>query len=429
MDIEHHCFEALKDMGCDEKSLSNTSIAVAVSGGSDSLALALILNAYCKDHSIHLVALIVDHGLREQSSEEAQIVQSRLQSHEVSSYILKIPPGTIGATDIQNKARRRRYDLIHDWCLNQGIKHVFLGHHAQDQYETKLMRVRQGTGLSGLSGMRMSQAFQGIYLHRPFLNPRLQKVKKQDFQTYLLKNNMQWIEDPSNKNQNFERVFWREYDRQDVVDTTIGNDLNEWVWRFLRQHGDLNPLGYVSLERAAYLLLPKAFQGILLRTIIYNIGTQNYPPAVDQINLALSSFEHPRTLGGIRISQKEGRLYFVREYKTCKPLAVKQGAKAIFWDYRFVVRIPEAVWGGKSEVSALGEELWQELVSQNATLKSLDHPRYALWSLPVLHVQDRVILPQYLQKYVSCSNQEGSISTFQAEFLGKSLHQSFSFSE
>lgn len=177
------------------------NIAVAVSGGGDSMALSFLLADWCATHSIKLHALTVDHGLRPESADEAQYVAKTLRPLGVKHKILKWE-GVKPKTRLQESAREARYGLMSDYCNHHKIKYLFLAHHADDQLETILFRLAKGTGMDGLAGMQPAQSMEsGLILLRPLLS-----VDHNSLLSTLQAKKISWIEDPSNQNNRYARV-------------------------------------------------------------------------------------------------------------------------------------------------------------------------------------------------------------------------------
>ena len=140
-------------------------LGVAVSGGSDSLALLHLLHDRIRTG---LAAVTVDHRLRPESASEALHVARLCERLGVPHDVLQ-RTGWDGRGNLQDQARRSRTSLIADWARSCGIEAVALGHTADDQAETVLMRLARAAGVDGLSGMAPRHAQEGIEWHRPLL--------------------------------------------------------------------------------------------------------------------------------------------------------------------------------------------------------------------------------------------------------------------
>jgi tRNA(Ile)-lysidine synthase len=123
-----------------------------VSGGPDSLALAILADRWARARGGEAWALIVDHGLRPESAAEAATVGGWLAARGIPHAVLPWP-GEKPTTGIQEAARAARYRLLADWCAAHGCLHLLTAHHRDDQAETYLIRHRAGSFVDGLAGM------------------------------------------------------------------------------------------------------------------------------------------------------------------------------------------------------------------------------------------------------------------------------------
>ncbi len=138
-------------------------VAVAVSGGPDSLALALLAREWGQP-----AAFIVDHGLRPDSAEEAASARATLSRRCIPATILPLP-GLRAGPGVAARARAARYAALAAACRTAGLVDLLLGHHAGDQAETVLLRQRAGSGPRGLAAMPMVAETTDIRLLRPLL--------------------------------------------------------------------------------------------------------------------------------------------------------------------------------------------------------------------------------------------------------------------
>lgn len=168
---------------------------VAVSGGSDSLALLLLCDAAFPGKTF---AATVDHGLRPESAREAAFVALVCQSMGVPHRVLHAAEPAGG--NIQDWARRERYAALGDWAAERGLTAILTAHHADDQLETIIMRLNRGSGVAGLSGIR---ARQGKVL-RPLLGWRRAELTRIVEAAALVP-----VDDPSNRDDRFDRARLR----------------------------------------------------------------------------------------------------------------------------------------------------------------------------------------------------------------------------
>ncbi len=188
------------------------TIAVGVSGGADSMALCHALSDYVQDHApqTQIYVLSVDHRLREESADEARFVGEIVGNlPNVSHHILVWEQGGDQETRIEERAREARYGLLYGFMARNDIKHLFIGHHQNDQAETFLFRLAKGSGLDGLACMPevsdVSHNGRDFVLCRPFLSE-----KRTHILDYVAKRSILYIEDPSNKDEHFARVRLRQ---------------------------------------------------------------------------------------------------------------------------------------------------------------------------------------------------------------------------
>src|SRR3954462_8328860 len=150
---------------------ADARIGVAVSGGPDSLAL-LLLTAAARPGQVE--AATIDHGLRPEAQDEAEMVARLCDELGVRHAILTARWSELPQTAIQERARNQRYRLLGYWAEERGLDALVTAHHAEDQAETLLMRLARGSGVRGLAGMRPRSVSPGAHVRlvRPLLGWR-----------------------------------------------------------------------------------------------------------------------------------------------------------------------------------------------------------------------------------------------------------------
>ena len=177
-------------------------LAVAVSGGPDSMALCYLLSQWVGRNGTQIHALTVDHGLRPEAAKEAAQVGDWLANWPHIRHVT-LTRETVGDQDsrIMEDARHDRYAMMADYCAQQGIENLMVAHHRDDQAETFLFRLAKGSGLDGLACMRTAQPYNDdLTILRPLL-----PYSKADLVAVCEDNMLPYIEDPSNKSENFAR--------------------------------------------------------------------------------------------------------------------------------------------------------------------------------------------------------------------------------
>ena len=192
-----------------EKNIAiNKDFIVAVSGGPDSLALSFLAKIYSIKKSLDVKYLLVDHKLRKDSSLEARQVQMYLKKFSINLNILTWK-GIKPKKNIQSIARNKRYELLINKAKKYKINNILLGHHLDDLFENFFIRILRGSGLNGLISLGRETQKDNINLIRPLIN-----FNKDDL-VYISKHVfVSYIEDPSNKDDNFKRVRIRNFLKQ-----------------------------------------------------------------------------------------------------------------------------------------------------------------------------------------------------------------------
>jgi tRNA(Ile)-lysidine synthase len=180
------------------------ALAIAVSGGPDSLALLLLA------HSVRpggVRAATVDHRLRPESAAEAQAVARLCAELGVPHQILPVAVERAGE-GLQSAARAARYAALAAWMDEEGLRLLVTAHHADDQAETLLMRLNRGSGVAGLAGIRAEGGVPGtdgrLRLCRPLLGWRRDELK-----AVVGAAGVEAAQDPSNADEAFDRARLR----------------------------------------------------------------------------------------------------------------------------------------------------------------------------------------------------------------------------
>jgi len=202
----------------------NSKLLAAVSGGVDSMAMAIMLADYVKQHGHQLLCVTIDHNLRDESAHEVKQCGRILASQNIKHIILK-NNSDIPTTNIQQEARNIRYNLLTDYAKQNGFEYILTAHTADDNIETFLMRLTRGSGVNGLAGIPPNIVINNVNILRPLLH-----AKKQDLQKYLQNKNIDWVEDPTNKTSKYTRNKLRHAleqitDKQ-LLDQRITNSIN-----------------------------------------------------------------------------------------------------------------------------------------------------------------------------------------------------------
>ncbi len=163
-------------------------VAVGFSGGADSTALLLALAQ--QGHQV--VAWHVDHGWSEISGELAACLKNKAAAWGIEFHSACLPPPS--GKNREAEARKGRFAQFIDWAERQQLHTLCLGHHGDDQAETVCMRMLQGSGPAGCSGMRRQRDWQGLHIVRPLLH-----LSHCEIVAALRGADVDWFEDDSNR--------------------------------------------------------------------------------------------------------------------------------------------------------------------------------------------------------------------------------------
>ena len=179
-------------LSIDHTLLANKRIVVALSGGADSVAL---LHYMKTNTDYHITAVHVHHGLQAVADEWPYFCRDYCSKLGVP---LVVETVTLNDTS-EDSARRARYA-----ALSKHGDLILTGHHSDDQIETFFMKLTRGAGVSGLKGMSAHSKVFGVEIYRPMLT-----VSRQDVETYCLDNHLDYVTDPSNLKNHYNRNFFR----------------------------------------------------------------------------------------------------------------------------------------------------------------------------------------------------------------------------
>ncbi len=365
-------------------------LGVAVSGGSDSTALLRLLADIAQEERLNLFAATVDHGLRPEAASEAATVAGLAQSWGIPHETLNWRDWD-GAGNLQDQARRARYRLLVEWAKAKGLQAIALGHTADDQAETVLMRLARASGVSGLSAMPEIRSENGIALLRPLLATTRTRLRE-----YLTSQNISWIDDPSNQDQRFDRIKARQVlsglDQIGITAESLARvadnmaQAREALAHYTRDAADrcVRVLdGDLCIDRGGFNSLPEEIQRRLLVASVAWIAGGDYPPrhkATDQ-GLDAIAAGHTTTLKGCVLASDGKKTWICRELNAVNE---QQARPSEPWDRRWLLTGPNTV---DAEIRALGEDG----VRQLEDWRLLGKPRAALLSTPAVWIGDMLV--------------------------------------
>ncbi len=192
-------------------------VGVGVSGGSDSMALVHYLSKIQDDLDFEVVAIHVDHSIREESREEADFVIRRCKEMGIRAYKFKIDAPRLAkerGLSLETAAREGRYEVFESLIKRDVIDVVALAHHQSDQVETILMHIFRGSGVAGARGMEPIR-------DKKYIRPMLTTTKKEIID-YVNYNGIDYVIDQSNFDQTYNRNYIRGKLIPDIVERWPG---------------------------------------------------------------------------------------------------------------------------------------------------------------------------------------------------------------
>ena len=373
-------------------------IALAVSGGGDSMAMLVLAHDWARVYGVRLWVVTVDHGLRAGSADEAAMVARECavlgHRHETLRWHWD------GQGNLQDAARRARLELIDGW--RGDVTHILMAHTQDDVAETFLMRLARGSGVEGLSSMSDRRIVRGANGPFEVIRPLLQEARA-DLRHHVDTLKVPYVDDPSNEDPRFDRVKAR----QALATLGIGTDtlagtarrlgrasealsrravevaracVTEDTWEFM-------PTGDLLIARDDFAAVERDTQLRVMAAALQWVTSADYRPRAsaleDLLDRALSG--GGGTLHGARTIVRGGHIRVCREYVAVAEAHVTFGAEAVLWDSRWRVFSNDKPRG--LTLRALGPDGWQQIESKPEDLP----PHDAALALPALFDGDRLV--------------------------------------
>ena len=408
-----------------------SDIALAVSGGGDSMAMLTLAHNWTRTWGVRLWVVTVDHGLRDESAAEAELVAEECT-------VLGWPHATLrwhwdGTGNLMDAARRGRLEVIGRW--RGGLNHVLMAHTRDDVAETFLMRLKRGSGVEGLSAMQASiqvppqqlpvpdsfardvcwtaspptptpESAAGFRVLRPCLD-----MRREELRHYLRTLKGRWVDDPSNDNPDFDRVRMRRLLAVLDQEGVSVDSLTETAQRMGRAREALRrrlaacwhqsarldrvdapdgpvETGDIVIDRDGFEALERDTQMRMLASALQLVSGAGYRPRAEALERVLETL-----LGGgggtllgceARMGRKDLRVF--REFAAVHAQVTDFEARGL-WDGRWRIDHPALRGLPGLTVRALGEDGWQAAGEKPAYRP----PHHTARSLPSVWQGDRLI--------------------------------------
>ena len=320
--IKAPIFQNLSDL---KKEYGFSELGLAVSGGSDSLAMLYICNDWALKNEVKLHCMTVDHKLRSESAKEAKSVTKHCSGLGINHEIVEWKhEGNIGG-NLSDVARSARYELIDKW--RKELSFVLVGHTQNDQIETFLMNLKRGSGIEGLKGMSLSfKRPEGYYILRPLIHS-----SRENLQQVLQERNINWVRDPSNLNEDFERISQRKTWKVLKSSGFSESRIELSVAHMRRAHDALKQILPIHFKQIgtqeltdllwdynSFVALPEEFKLRLISSAVMWNGNLHHRPRFKAVLDVFKNIMEKRTtvLGGALFYYHSGKIRMTTEFKS-----------------------------------------------------------------------------------------------------------------
>ncbi len=313
-----------------------SKVAVAVSGGSDSMALTLLCNEWAKKYNVEMVAITVDHNIRKNSAKEALKVHKWISAYNINHIVLTYE-GEVPTSNIEAVARNYRYQMLFDYCQKNEIDYLFVAHNADEQSETFFLNLSRGSGLYGLCAMPEVYDKQDIKIVRPML-----RYSKDEIKQYLKSLKQKWVEDPCNFDTKYKRVRIRklkkliqelELSNERIANTILNMQrvrgaldffINELISKSTIEKDD----NYVALSTNLIYTYPDEIVIRAIAKILQDLSGKSYPARFENLHNLYKTIINKRlgkgvTLSNCKISFRYGLIRIEKERTRGKKTAGK----------------------------------------------------------------------------------------------------------
>ncbi len=409
---------------------TSKEVALAVSGGSDSIALLHLASEWARLLRIRLVVFSVNHNLRPEASEEIEFVRKITSGLGHKFYELSWN-NSGNKVAIQERAREARYNMMTDKCHELGINTLLTAHHLDDMLETYLMRKNKKSGLFGLS-YSTSFFYNNIQIIRPFAS-----FLKYELIDYLNNVNIKWIEDKSNFLEIYERNrirmeisrLSRDKKSELIIEMKEVNEkahaLNESLISTIAEAVQINNFGFAIIDLTKIRVECLDIQIHIINYVLTIISGKTHLPRFRSVEQIISKLETMQkidsSLHGCLLKQTKDKLLIFREKHAIKSTGIQLNNNT-YWDDRFIIECNIS----KYSVSKLTLPEYTKIKDQ-FDLKELasivgNSHKLILFTLPVIKNLEKIVAIPHISYYDE-TELEGALKViFRPNFISRFTH-------
>lgn len=416
-----------------DKAISS-EVALAVSGGSDSIALLFLASKWAKKNLIRLVVFSVDHRLRKESSNEIEFVKRSALAldHE---FVELTWQHDNSKSALQERARLARYKMMTNKCHELGINSLLTAHHYDDFLENYLMRKSKKSGALGLSNS-YSTFYNNIQVLRPLFN-----IKKNSLVDYLNTSSIKWMEDKSNNLDLYERnrvrqhilslseedktFLEKEANRADVK----AAEFNNKFIKAIAENVEFNKLGFAFVDLDSYRKLDYEIAIYVINFVLTSISGKTDTPRyrstkklIDKVRVG-DSFDS--SLHECILREVDNKILIFKEKNAINPYSVNLRNEVV-WDNRFKFNIDNEFIDEELKVCQLDMkdyiEIKDKLDFQNLSKSSMNNHKDILFTLPVIKNLEKVVAIPHISYYDGFKSNSGVDVIFTPGFVSRFTH-------
>lgn len=413
-------------------------IAIAVSGGVDSMALLHLaanwLDVTNKRGLIELHILHVNHNIRPESQEEEIFVKSISLAKNYKYHCIYWNGGEIKSA-MQEKARQMRYEQMSKYCLEHGIPVLFTAHHKNDTIENYVFRKKRGAGKLGLSS-----SYQMYHNDIRVVKP-LCRFYKAKLIAYMKRKNYKWYEDPSNNDSKYSRNAIRlelaEFSRDQMSQLEEEIEENDRYCKIMEDKfvQALAETTKISGSGAGWINLAKMqkldadIQVPLLSHVLTIISGARQIPRYRNLETILELINSNRkidhTIHSCRLIERNGNIFILKEKSKINPLSMTL-SNGLVWDdrFQFFINGIDGIDLKEYNVCAMDNLTASNLKKYNLYRGKVDdfEQKRLLFTLPIIKKLEKVVAVPHIFYYDDDNLRDNLQVVFKPKFISRFTH-------